>query len=52
MADIVSLEGKLPSVINEDIPQSDLPLKDRFFRYFQQEITGMSMHFRLLSKSS
>jgi hypothetical protein len=43
MADIASLTERLPPEIKEEISKNDLPLKDRFFRYFQQEITGISL---------
>lgn len=42
MADIESLTQRLPTETKEEISRNDLPLKDRFFRYFQQEITGIS----------
>lgn len=42
MADITTLTDRLPAETKEEIAKNDLPLKDRFFRYFQQEITGIS----------
>lgn len=42
MADIATLTDSLRPETKEDISKNDLPLKDRFFRYFQQEITGIS----------
>jgi hypothetical protein len=41
MADIATLTDSLRPETKEDIPKNDLPLKDRFFRYFQEEITGI-----------
>jgi hypothetical protein len=40
MADIAALENRLPPEAKEDIAKSDISLKERFFRYFQHEITG------------
>jgi hypothetical protein len=31
------------SAENQTISKSEIPLKERFFRYFQHEITGMSL---------
>lgn len=42
MADIATLTDRLPTETKAEIAKNDLPLKDRFFRYFQQEITGIS----------
>jgi hypothetical protein len=30
------------SADNQTVSKADIPLKERFFRYFQHEITGMS----------
>lgn len=47
MADIAALTERLPAETKEEIAKNGLPLKDRFFRYFQQEITGISPGPRL-----
>lgn len=31
------------SADNQIISKSEIPIKERFFRYFQHEITGMSL---------
>jgi hypothetical protein len=41
MADIAALEERLPTETKEQNSKSDISLKERFFRYFQHEITGM-----------
>jgi hypothetical protein len=30
---------------NQTVLKSEIPLKERFFRYFQHEITGMSLWY-------
>jgi hypothetical protein len=45
MPDITALERRLPPEAKEDIAKSDISLKERFFRYFQHEITGKSVLF-------
>jgi len=41
MSNIESLEERLPSEAKEQNSKGDVPLKERFFRYFQHEITGI-----------
>lgn len=45
MADITTLEETLPPGTKEGASKSDLSLKERFFRYFQQEITGTCLFY-------
>lgn len=44
MAGIANLADSVRPGTKEDVSKSDLPLKDRFFRYFQEEITGISLN--------
>lgn len=41
MTDIAALENRLPPEVKEEVAKSDISLKERFFRYFQHEITGV-----------
>lgn len=41
MADPLNVEERLPSeAAKQHLPESEISLKERFFRYFQHEITG------------
>lgn len=44
MSDIAALEERLPPEEKERNSKSDISLKERFFCYFQHEITG-NPHF-------
>ncbi|EED12400.1 tubulin-specific chaperone c, putative [Talaromyces stipitatus ATCC 10500] len=52
MADIARLTENLPPETKEEIAKNDLPLKDRFFRYFQQEITALQEQMARLADTS
>ncbi|KUL84526.1 hypothetical protein ZTR_08766 [Talaromyces verruculosus] len=52
MADITTLTDRLPAETKEEIAKNDLPLKDRFFRYFQQEITALQEQMDRLADTS
>lgn len=52
MADITTLQETLPPGTKEGASKSDLPLKERFFRYFQQEITALQNQMDSLSDTS
>lgn len=41
-ADFTQLRRPSLQSENQTISKSEIPLKDRFFRYFQHEITGMT----------
>jgi hypothetical protein len=41
MADAEIQQLRRPSADNQTVSKADIPLKERFFRYFQHEITGM-----------
>jgi hypothetical protein len=40
MSDIAALEERLPPETKEQNSKPEISLKERFFRYFQHEITG------------
>jgi hypothetical protein len=52
MADIAALENRLPPEAKEDIAKSDISLKERFFRYFQHEITALQGQMDRLADTS
>lgn len=55
MAELEPHQARRLSADNQTISKSEIPLKERFFRYFQHEITGRSRYSmdsnRLLSYS-
>ncbi|KAL1990132.1 hypothetical protein VTN49DRAFT_5971 [Thermomyces lanuginosus] len=52
MSNIESLEERLPSEAKEQNSKGDVPLKERFFRYFQHEITALQEQMDRLADTS
>ncbi|EEA18992.1 hypothetical protein TMatcc_010464 [Talaromyces marneffei ATCC 18224] len=52
MAGIANLADSVRPGTKEDVSKSDLPLKDRFFRYFQEEITALQEQMDRLADTS
>ncbi|KAH8693962.1 putative tubulin-specific chaperone c [Talaromyces proteolyticus] len=52
MADVTALENRLPPETKDDSAKSDISLKERFFRYFQHEITDLQEQMDRLADTS
>ncbi|KAL1968231.1 hypothetical protein VTN77DRAFT_2066 [Rasamsonia byssochlamydoides] len=52
MSDLAALEERLPPETKEENSKSDLSLKERFFRYFQHEITALQEQMDRLADTS
>ncbi|KKA20297.1 Tubulin-specific chaperone c [Rasamsonia emersonii CBS 393.64] len=52
MSDITALEERLPPEEKEQNSKSDISLKERFFRYFQHEITALQEQMDRLADTS
>lgn len=42
---MAELQQRRLSADNQTVSKAEIPLKERFFRYFQHEITGTVLHY-------